>query len=429
MPPRDALEPRAPSAAVERSVVAPRTVDPAYPAPPDAPLLVRERDQRPPARPTPPIVDLRIPVLDGLRGLAILLVLLHHFGMKYAADGTFFDRAFFGVVESAWCGVDLFFVLSGFLITGILVDARGESGALVNFYARRTLRIFPLYYACLAVFYLLLPLVDHPAARDYIAASEPHQVWYWTYLTNCHLAARGTLYDHLIPNIFWSLSIEEQFYLAWPFVALFCAPRTVLRVAVALVVLALGSRVAMSGAGWPAVASFALPFARMDCLAVGACLALLARREGGLEARIGMARWGIGLCLALLFLLAWPAGHLDWGSPLVHTLGFSALALGFGGLLVLAVPRGGSPWVRRALDNAPLRSLGKYSYALYLVHGPVGTACKLVYDPERMPLVLGSAVPRLVPYMLLAGAVSFALAFASWHLFEKHVLKLKDRFR
>jgi peptidoglycan/LPS O-acetylase OafA/YrhL len=149
-----------------------------------------------------------MPSLDGLRGLAIGGVLASHFLDRWPLS-TGADRAFLAVVGLGWSGVDLFFVLSGLLITGILVDTLGAPRWWRSFLARRTLRIFPLYYLALAIFWVAGPaagLIDPWTLRRW-------GWWYWSYLGNWAFAAGQT-----IPSLthLWSLAVEEQFYLFWP---------------------------------------------------------------------------------------------------------------------------------------------------------------------------------------------------------------------
>ena len=131
-----------------------------------------------------------IPALDGIRGIAILLVMLHHFtiygGMQPTATA---DKLFYLVASAGWCGVDLFFVLSGFLITGILFDTKESSHFFRNFYMRRCLRIFPLYYGSLAVVFIVLPWFMPLGWRFHQLLTE--QGWYWVYLSNVLIAAKG----------------------------------------------------------------------------------------------------------------------------------------------------------------------------------------------------------------------------------------------
>jgi peptidoglycan/LPS O-acetylase OafA/YrhL len=156
----------------------------------------------------------RIPALDGIRGLAIALVMFHHFTLYGGMRPDFvLDKVYRHVALVGWVGVDLFFVLSGFLITGILHDSRSDRHYFRNFYMRRTLRIFPLYYGVLAATFLVLPLVldVSGSCRELLR----DQAWYWTYLINVQI---GLDYwpSCFVLGHFWSLAVEEQFYLVWP---------------------------------------------------------------------------------------------------------------------------------------------------------------------------------------------------------------------
>ena len=170
--------------------------------------------------------------LDGVRGLAILLVLAIHFlGMR-----TPQGRGQYLLVKAAgygMLGVDLFFVLSGFLITGLLLDGRTEPRPLRNFYARRVLRIFPLYFGVLVACYLVLPLVlSLPPA---FAAVRTHQAWLWTFTSNLFTAIHGSWTSLNYLSHFWSLAIEEHYYLLWPLVVLAVQPRTLERISIGVV--------------------------------------------------------------------------------------------------------------------------------------------------------------------------------------------------
>src|SRR6186997_1549382 len=176
-----------------------------------------------------------IPALDGLRGIAIVLVMLHHFTYLRPTSGI--DALIGNVLFFGWTGVDLFFVLSGFLITGILLDTRNSRRYFTTFYARRTLRIFPLYYLILFIALVVLP--KFPAVdRVLIGQDElidlPPQWPYWLYLTNFSIADRGWVHGWV--DVGWSLAIEEQFYLVWPLVIWLCPPRLVALLCAAILV-------------------------------------------------------------------------------------------------------------------------------------------------------------------------------------------------
>src|SRR5262245_1871381 len=147
--------------------------------------------------------------LDGLRGIAILLVMLFHFsdnGSDLAPSSVLVDRIFHRLSGAGWIGVDLFFVLSGFLITGILFDAKGTPSYFRNFYVRRALRIFPLYYVAL-VLLLIMPLMVQHRPVPHLAARDAG--WYFAYLSNVKMARAGWPSHTGLAHL-WSLSVEEQ---------------------------------------------------------------------------------------------------------------------------------------------------------------------------------------------------------------------------
>ncbi len=360
--------------------------------------------------------------------MAILLVLWHHFFHPFfqnvQPDAFLIDLSRFG-----WSGVDLFFVLSGFLITGILQDTRGKPGYFTNFFARRILRIFPLYFAVLGVIYFVFPLLPDPRFPAYVADSAPDQVWFWTYLTNVKIAANTEWYPHVLPNIYWSLAVEEHFYLLWPFVVFFLKPRVLMRVCILLLGACLLLRTVLTLNGADPLITFVLTPCRIDTLAVGSFLAVLARTEGGLAA----ARpWAVrlfmlgGLALASIFVVE---GRIIAMSDLVRTVGFTLVALFYGSALVLVLTAGPATRLTHAFNNPGLRAFGKYSYALYLLHGPVGTFLVDVIQPERFPRIGDSMILGMTVYCVAAMAVSLGAAWISWHLVERHFLALKRFFR
>ncbi len=148
-----------------------------------------------------------MPALDGIRGIAVSLVLLCHFVGAYEPTTTV-GGIVYAVLRSGWCGVDLFFVLSGFLITGILVETKTAPNFFRSFYMRRFLRIFPLYYALLFVWFGVLGSLAARFGWDAYAIGRDRQLWYWAYLGNWLRPSRELVgaIAHL-----WTLAIEEQF--------------------------------------------------------------------------------------------------------------------------------------------------------------------------------------------------------------------------
>ncbi len=404
-----------------------------------------------------------VPALDGVRGLAILLVMLYHHCVFTPRAGV--DRAWAALCRCGWSGVDLFFVLSGFLITGILIDAkRPRDGAapapgryFLNFYARRALRILPLYYAVLLAFFVVVPLI--PAQGGYLARAvgeyreaAGHQLWFWLHGSNIYFALHGWI-AHGIPAIFWSLSIEEQFYLAWPVLVWLAPARTLARSCLAIAVLALAFRMAMlhtplgewfvarfvTHAGAPlATAVYNLTPGRLDGLALGGFLATLVRAPdpGGArsgEARPARARRAV-LCLGAasgiaLLIGAVLTNGLDEYDRRVQGVGYSLLALAFGAVVLVAATAPAGSRLHAALAWKPLRVLGTYAYAMYLFHFPVRTILLAVgARPDRVPPVLGSGLAGQLAFHALALGVTLGLAWVSWRVIESPCLRLKRYF-
>lgn len=404
-----------------------------------------------------------LPILDGVRGLAILLVMLYH--MTVMDGGIAFDRGFKFAMAFGWVGVDLFFVLSGFLITGILFDSKGSGGYFKNFYARRTLRIFPLYYAvvffCLVVIPKILPAVlPHvlPDSAVQLLMSKidrfgyvtGYEHWFWLYLCNVPMAYLGT-YMHGILGVCWSLAIEEQFYLIWPAVIYLCSRKAAIRVCVILLVLALAWRLALQFVFQANhVAVYVSTPSRMDALAAGALLALVMRRppaKGGFD----LARWArtaravvivavpIAVAIAVIETFG-PHYDPDEGrgvghTPFFLTLGLTLLSAIFLSLMVLVLASRPGTLLHAAFSNPVIRTFGKYAYALYLFHQPIRAIFRdLVYGPRgtgapfKFFTLGGSELPgQLLYYALCIGATLLA-AIVSWYCFESPLLKLKKYF-
>ncbi|MGH7437649.1 MAG: acyltransferase family protein, partial [Polyangiaceae bacterium] len=225
-----------------------------------------------------------LPALDGLRGVAILLVAVHMLGMLDAPRGVV-ASALSSALARGWAGVQLFFVLSGFLITGILLDTQSADNALPTFFARRFLRILPLYYLVLFVAFVVAPLLGPvPPA---LAHDRAHQIWFWTYLSNWVLPyeAGSRAFPH-----FWSLAVEEQFYLVWPFVLRNRSPASCVRVCLGVAIASLAIRIGFLAAHLPSGAIYVFSVTRMDALALGGAAAAAIRIPTLAAALLGDSR-------------------------------------------------------------------------------------------------------------------------------------------
>jgi peptidoglycan/LPS O-acetylase OafA/YrhL len=349
--------------------------------------------------------------------VAIGLVLVYHFTLGMQGEGIA-DRLLFKVTSIGWCGVDLFFVLSGFMITGILSDARESPRRFRNFYARRALRIFPLYYAA-----LLIGTVAVSAAG---AGSELEEtrLWLWGYGTNILVALRDAWFPL---SHFWSLAIEEHFYLFWPAIIFWCDRKTAMRVCGVMIIAAWCVRLWMVSAG-AVLAAYCLTVCRIDALAVGGLVALAARRAGGLESMVShRKKIVLGGAFALLALCVWRRGFLLY-DPAIQIAGYSLLDLLFAAVLVTAVaPSEGSRFAQ-TLALRPLQWLGRYSYGLYVYNS---IFLMVAEKTSLMARLVGWSGSTTVGRLLYVGVLAFstlATAWVSWHVLEKRFLKLKHYF-
>lgn len=373
----------------------------------------------------------RLVVLDGLRGVAILAVLVLHFMLM--TPGNRFEAALLHTAELGWIGVDLFFVLSGFLITGILWDSRGQPGYFVRFYARRTVRIFPLYYAYLFAVMVVLPAFVASYAAEY--AATDNRIWLWTYTSNVLTARDGWEHIPTHTSHLWSLAIEEQFYLLWPLVVWRASWRGLAAVCVGVIVASPLVRLGLNLGDALPTASYTLLPARMDGLAAGALLALVLRRD---YSPVLLHRVGRGMVVAAVALLAVLAayGHrLGWNGVLpalegpVEVVGYSLIAIGCSGLLLYAVTAPTRSRIRSFLSAPVLRAFGQYSYGLYVLHVPLRNLIRQRMGTNGgLPRLGGSELPAQLVMMAGAIALSYGVAMVSWHLYEKHWLRLKRFF-
>jgi peptidoglycan/LPS O-acetylase OafA/YrhL len=360
-----------------------------------------------------------IPALDGLRGCAILGVLLLHLTSAMTAPAGLPARLVKQAFSIGWTGVDLFFVLSGFLITGILYDARGTPHRFRTFYARRALRILPLYYGFILLLFAVPPLVGAAA----YATPWRQQLPYWLYVQNFWPMRSGALdfAGHL-----WSLAIEEQFYLVWPLLVFTLSRRAMLRVCVACVAGALAFRIACVFTVDELARVYFLTPARIDGLALGGAIALVMRGSGASRLR-RMAPAMLGVAAAVVAAAPLHPSGFDPGGVYMVTVGYTALTFLFGAVLLLALD-GRAAALTRVLSSRVLRFFGRYSYGLYVVHVPViGLARLAGVSPDAFAGTPWE-LPALLGYVALMGGASILVALASWTLYEKRFLRLKSRF-
>jgi len=363
----------------------------------------------------------RIPELDGIRGMAILLVLYLHFVVNPITDWSnpllrFLARN--GL--HAWSGVDLFFVLSGFLIGGILIDAKGSENYFRTFYIRRFFRILPIYILIWVGYFALRAAV--PAIKANYVAPLPWYI-YAGFLQNFWLSFHpwNTFLDHS-----WSLAVEEQFYLTLPAVIWLTPPRILWKVISVLAAASVAVRCigyALYYPDWKA-AAYVLMICRADALLLGV-LAALAVRSQRTTAVLACRKWLLPVVVlaGFAFVAASTLKRWDMGSSVMCTVGYTVNAILYSSVLLLAVTDGDSVFAR-LFRLRVLRWLGTIAYCLYLVHLDIQA---LVYR------LFGYAHPRLfTAYDLVPLTASLAVALLlsqlSWKYFESVLVGFGHRF-
>jgi peptidoglycan/LPS O-acetylase OafA/YrhL len=357
-----------------------------------------------------------IPALDGIRGLAVLMVLAFHIFQVEPVPRAMPLRLLYGATTFGQTGVDLFFVLSGFLITGILYDAKQSRRYFLNFYGRRALRIFPLYYGMAFVMLGLVPTIlgFQPTGLTWLSLG--------TFSANLAMASgsAGGMLGH-----YWSLAIEEQFYLIWPVVVLLLDRKALMRVCLGSMGVAALLRGIIESR---VISSFLLTPCRMDTLLVGALLALAARGPTGL---VGWSRRAVMVALAAL-AIAFPLcfAMRGSGSAWLAVVKYPLIAVLYGAILVIAVSAPLKSWTSRLLTLGPLRSLGRYSYGIYVYHPPMihVAGCIIGLASAAFPLPSVHPALSLLGRVALIAGGSFAVAWVSWHVFEGPFLSLKRYF-
>lgn len=356
--------------------------------------------------------------LDGVRGIAILLVLWFHAPVILGLGPIWRDSLFWHLSMGGGMGVDLFFGVSGFLITTILLKTRGQAHSFRNFWARRALRIFPLHYLYLLVLVVIAQVMPSLTAGE-VAVEGAMWLPYFLYVGNVAILLMGNVGAALV--ILWSLAIEEQFYLVWPFVVSRLPPAEVAKFCIAGIAL---SPLIRLGAqyGEPSVqTAFYFTLCRVDPIFWGALLAIACRDAAW---RQRLERWApklpIPILLTTLGLLYW-VGAAEFQIDLAFdVVGRTIAAATVAATVALALF--GGPWTRRVLETPVLVWIGKKCYGIYIWHVIIGFALAAWLGPKLTDL---GPVVATTAWAL----ITFAFAWVSWTIFEQPILRLKRHFR
>lgn len=354
------------------------------------------------------------PALDGLRGVAILLVVLYHnFG--------FIKQSYFG-----WLGVDLFFVLSGFLITTILLKETGKPGYLKNFYIKRVLRIFPLYFLFLSIFLLLFPFLGFYKAE--LSYFVKNQWWFWTYLQNWlysfHLTSDAKMLTHL-----WSLAVEEQFYLVWPFIILLIKnPRKLFFFMLTVLVLVIATRSVIWLSRIEELNYTTLyTFTRIDGICIGSMVALLMKVKPQLITKNIAA---IVLVLAAMNFIFYLFNQSDGNSyPYFAFVGYTTFCALFGLLIHEIVSGNKTSITNKFFSISPLRFFGKISYGFYVFHWPVYMMTQQYFFKYLQNRLQLPDIASRIGASLISTSLALLISIISYYYFERYFLRLKEKFK
>lgn len=368
----------------------------------------------------------RVPELDGIRGIAIGMILVfHYFLLQFqVTPGTAAAYAL-ATGRLAWSGVDLFFVLSGFLIGGILLDARDSSNYFQVFYTRRFFRIVPIYGVLL--FFSFLMALASTGSLAFLTQGllhGPEVPWlpYPVFLQNFWMAARSSFGDRNL-GVTWSLAIEEQFYLTLPLVIRICSPRTLTKVLIAGVLSAPVLRILLHFMlpSYPFYGTVLMP-CRADTLLIGVLCAFALRTplwRARLEKHPRVLFWLLIVLCAGCAVLTLKPGILP---SICAPLGLTWLAAFYASCLLYALLCRGS-WLSRCLRWKWIGWLGSIAYGVYLFHEPVRRAFLGRFRTGDLPIRSWWEFVLTV----VALAATFVLCHVSWLYFEKPLIRMGHR--
>lgn len=368
------------------------------------------------------------PALDGIRGIAILLVLLSHAvdflgPVPRRLPGLIWPQIMTITFLPGWAGVDLFFALSGFLITGILLRARRSPTYFSSFYARRALRIFPVYYVFLTL--SLLVASRWAAFADYLPHSSLERASFFVFLQNWPIFWKSWAAMSALWSPYWSLAVEEQFYLVWPTLIRLLKPRTMFYLCIVGFLLGSVERALMIRHLGLQFGLMQWPFSRLDGLFLGAAVALYREVwDRIVPMRWAVAAFSVGATLYLSIVLLHHT-ELEGSGSHLWIIGVSAFALMSAGLIAAAEHR--PPWLVRILSVRPLLLAGRYSYGIYVYHLMFYIAFEWLWFTHIAP-VIGYHLITSIAYIALTISVTFAFAALSFRYYEAPFLKLKRFF-
>lgn len=355
-----------------------------------------------------------IPALDGIRGAALVVVVsYHYFLLPYAA----------------WFSMESFFVLSGFLITGILLDTRESKGYFKNYLARRMLRILPLYYGLLIVAFFIVPLFVNKESLAPFSLYYNNKGYFWAYIQNWLLlhneaGLKGT--SRIMLHL-WSLAIEEQFYIFWPLLVLIFRRKVFTKVIIGIILFSITLKCYFYFSGYPWQENYFNTFCRMDALSLGGLIAVGVRDQSSLRFLNKIAPFIFKLLGTILVVLLFIYRPRMLGEQFLEPIGTTLFAILFGGMILYCLSDHKRNFVKRFLELKLFTFLGKYSYSIYIFHAPV-----LALMRPGLTSFLHEYMRSGYAYVLsniICLAFTMLVGLFTWVAIEKPALKLKKFFK
>ncbi len=342
---------------------------------------------------------------DGWRGLGISFVVLAHY--------------FPGYFIGSWVFMEMFFVMSGFLITGILMDSKSSEHYYRNFIGRRVVRVFPLYYLCLIILFFLVPVkwIDLSYYRE-------HQTWFWLYIENWLYALDGWPKVKALHH-FWSLAIEEQFYLSWPFFVFIFSSKGLIRFCIFLFFFSILFRNIGLHIGFVMPFPYVATFSRMEGITLGAMIAILVRTDKSiLEKYVYPVTIISGLIAILGFVLA---KSMMFQAQAHYTFNYTFVDLFFAGMITLTICENQLVLLKRLLNKKLFKQLGIMSYGLYIFHYPIQNMIENNYL-GYLRLFTGSENMGKILCLLIAFGITLPFVYFVHKKIEIPCWKLKKYF-
>lgn len=344
--------------------------------------------------------------LDGLRGVAIILVMLYHI------------FPYFPFLKFGWIGVDLFFVLSGFLITNVLLSSVKSHKNLRKFYFRRSLRIFPLYFTTLFLFFIggtvLFSERDPGSIFHYLTNK---QIWFWTFTQNLLFVVEGIPKMPYLTHL-WSLAIEEQFYLIWPFFILYVKNK-IKWISLFIIGTFLWRCYLFFDNSTSPEMYFFNTTTRIDSLLIGSLLSIYLNMGKSIQTRFLIAFYLLMILFFLFTILLY--GNIYLESPLTATIGYSFLGFLFASFIYLLVQQK-VPQLSLLLNNHLLIKSGKLSFGLYIFHMPIYL---VVITKFKQLILLGVNMNNQILLSIITLLFTYSISIIAYNLIELPFLKLK----